>query len=604
MPLAIALTVALSGLFCVVFSTLGVLRYAAMNSHQTDLALMDQLVWTTLHGQFMRTTLQGSLDNFLAYHIEPIMALISPLYLLIPSAGVLVVLQVIGLGVSAIPLALWAHKRLDSGLAAVLVAIGFLLNPVLAHNNDLLFEQIPLSVPFLTWGFYFQLQRRWKAVGVCLILALAVREEIAFVVMAMGLYALLVQRQRIGWAILGGGFAWAVLALAVVIPHFNGGHGLYWATAYAYLGGDTPLAIARNALTHPQLVVQHLLSPPRPLWTLALLAPLGFLPLLGWRVAWLALPTLGYLLLGEGYYDSNSWYPAPMLPFLFFGAIEGIALLRRYVPAAAPAVFLAAAAAVSFHQNGAGPGTNFYFPAGYDVTPHARAAQAMTASVPRELSVSATPQIIAHLSQRMDVSIFPELLVPRDVFAIDFIGWRGWHGYPAMYDDYDQALRRVLRDPAYGAFYQGDGLLLLRRGVYPAPAAHPAGVPLGGKIELVGFDGPAAIQAGQPLTVHLHWRAGAPPDQQYTVSLQLGGAAGDKLAQRDSWPWDGYFPTMEWPAGREIDDPHTLNVPPSITPGQYRLFVSVYALDNGQAKPLLTPAGETGVSIGPFTIRQ
>src|SRR6185437_3924228 len=98
------------------------------NSHQSDLALMDQLVWTTGHGAFMRTTLQGVFDTFMAYHFEPFMALISPLYALFPSAGTLVVLQTIGLGLSAIPLGLWARKRLEAGLAAVLVALAFLLS--------------------------------------------------------------------------------------------------------------------------------------------------------------------------------------------------------------------------------------------------------------------------------------------------------------------------------------------------------------------------------------------------------------------------------------------------------------------------------------------
>src|SRR6185437_2287104 len=119
--------------------------------------------------------------------------------------------------------------------------------------------------------------------------------------------------------------------------------------------------------------------------------------------------------------------------------------------------------------------------------------------IPRDAGVSATPQIIAHLSQRMNVSIFPELLIPRDVFFIDFVGWRGWRGYPSIYNDYDQALRRVLHDPAYGAFYQGDGLLLLRRGQFPPPAEHPANLALGGRIDYLGWSGPAAAHAGQPL---------------------------------------------------------------------------------------------------------
>ncbi len=601
---AVGVVAVLVALYCAFYCTVGLLHYQAMNSHQTDLALIDQLVWGTLHGQFMHTTLQGfGVDSFLGFHVEPILALISPLYLAAPSAGTLVVVQTIGLAVAAIPLALWAHKRLDSGFAAVLVGLAFLLEPVLSRANDLLFEEIPLAVPFLAWALYFQLQRRWKPFAVCLLLALAVREEIAFVAMAMGLYALLVQKQRqAGWAILASGFAWAAISLLIVIPHFNGGHGLYWADAYGYLGGDTPFEIARNAATHPLLVLRHIVAPPRPVWVLSLLAPLGFLPLIGWRAAWMALPTLAYLLLGEGYYNPNSWYPTPMLPFLFLGAIEGIAALRRSVPAAAGAGYLAGAAAVSFHLAGGGPGTDDYAREAYIVTSHAAAARAMIRTIPPDAGVSATPQLIGHLSQRSEVSIFPELLIPRDVFAVDFKGWAGWHGYPAEYNEYDQALRRALHDSAYGAFYQGDGLLLLRRGSFPAAPAHPAAVSLGGKVDFLGWDGASEVRAGQPLTVHLRWRAASQLDQQYTLSLQFGNEANGKLAQKDGWPWDGYFPTVEWPAGQEVDDPETLMLPAGLAPGPYRLFVSLYAVENGQVKPLTAPPGEGGVTLGPFTV--
>ncbi|HLG68844.1 MAG TPA: DUF2079 domain-containing protein [Chloroflexota bacterium] len=602
---SLALIAGLAAAFSAVFGVFGILHYEAMNAHQTDLALMDQMAWNSLHGQLFRTTLQGiGVSNFLAFHVEPIMVLISPLYLLFPSAGMLVVLQTLGLGVSAIPLALWARKRLECGWLPLLVGLAFLLSPVLANNNDLFFEEIPLAVPFLTWAFYFQLQRRWRPFAICLLLALCVREEIAFVAMALGLYALLVQKQRVaGWATLAGGFVWAVVSLGVIIPAFNHGQGLYWATAYGYLGGDTPLEIAWNALTHPWLVVQHVVSAPRLEWLLRLLVPLGFLPLIGWRVSWLALPTLAYLLMGNGYYDPNSWYPDPMLPFLYFGAIEGIAALRRFVPPTIPASYLAGVAAVSFYLHGAGPGTRGSGLATYEVTAHARASQAMLATIPPQARVAATPQIIAHVSHRLEVSIFPELLIPEDVFAIDFVGWRGWHGYPAWYDEYDQALRRVLHDPEYGAFYQGDGLLLLKRGIFPAPPAHPASVQLGGKVAFLGYDTPDAPRPGQPFTIHLRWKALQPLDQQYTISLQFGNDANGKLTQRDSRPWDGYFPTREWPVGTEIDDPHTLTLPARLAPGDYRIFVSMYALENGQAKPLATPTGEPGVVAGPLTVR-
>lgn len=599
----LTLTLALVGLFGAVFSVFGVLHYEAMNFHATDVAQISQRAWSGAHGAFMHTTLQGEFDNFMAYHFEPILALFSPIYLLLPSPTVLIVAQVVGTGLAAVPLALWADQRLKSGFAAFAVAAAFLLSPVVANSNDLLTLHVALEMPFLAWAFYFQLRERWLPALVCLLFALGVREEVSFVGVGMGLYGLLVQRRQAGWAILGMSAAWAGLTLGVIIPHFNGGRGMYWASSYGYLGGQTPLEIVRNALLQPWLVLRHVIAEPRPYFVASLLVPLGLLPLVGWRVAALALPVLAYLLMGDGYYNPNSWYPMPMLPFLYFAAVEGIRTLWRYVPVAVSACYLLAAAVVGFHNLGAGPGTAIYSPVAYETTPQATKAKALAASIPPDVSVAATPQILAHLSNRMEVSIFPELLIPRDVFVIDFVGWRGWHGYPANFNEYDQALRRILHNPDYGAFYQGDGLLLLKRAVFPAPPQHPLAATLGGRVALLGYDGPDVVQPGQPLTVHLRWKALAPLDKQYTVSLQFGSEANGKLAQRDSWPWDGYFPTVEWPAGPEIDDPHTLRLPDGLAPGQYRIFLSLYALEDGQAKPLPAASGEGGVTLGPFTVR-
>ena len=589
--------------FIVSFGWFGVRHYERMNMHVTDLAMMDQLVWSTLHGQFMHTTLQGiGVDNFLAFHVEPFMALISPLDLVFPSAALLIVFQVIALGVAAIPIGLWAYKRLDSGFAAVLAAAAFLLQPVISHDNDLLFEQIPLATPFLAWAFYFQLNKRWRWFAACLVLALAVREEVAFIGIALGLYGVVVQRQRAAWLTVSGCALWAGLTLGAIIPHFNGGHGLYWASAYGYLGGDTPATIALGALRRPLLVLSHMLAEPRPYFVLSLLVPLGLLPVLGWRVAWLALPTLAYLLLGDGYYDPNSWYPSPLLPFLAFGAVEGVAALRRWLSPAVTSIYMVTAAAVSFWLLGAGPGSRVYDPVAYQPTAHTAAALAMLRQVPPDAGVSATPQLIAHLSQRFRLNPFPELLIPQDVFAVDFKDWTGWRGYPSDFNDYSQAARRLLRDPSYGGFYQGDGLLLLRRGIFPGPAAHPTRTQFGDVLELDGYDLPERAQAGKPLKVTFHWTALRSPDRQYTVSLQFGNEANGKLAQQDSWPWEGYFPTQEWLAGQRVVDPHLVNLPATLAAGQYRLFVSVYSLQSGQANVLKLTNGESGVAIEPVLV--
>jgi len=118
-----------------------------------------------------------------------------------------------------------------------------------------------------------------------LVLSLLIKEEIAFVVLGLGLYAWLVlHRRNLGLAVMAAGAGWAIVCLDILLPAFAGqGQGVYFVEAYTYLG-STPQAMLWGALTHPWLVARHLLTPDRLAFIVSLLAPLGFMPLIGFRI--------------------------------------------------------------------------------------------------------------------------------------------------------------------------------------------------------------------------------------------------------------------------------------------------------------------------------
>lgn len=114
----------------------------------------------------------------------------------------------------------------------------------------------------------------------------------------------------------------------------------------------------------------------------------------------------------------------------------------------------------------------------------------------------------------------------------------------------------------------------------PAPTFGPADAPL------VALDGyrldPPALEPGKPLAVSILWRALRPMDQSYTVFVHLLDAAGGKAAQHDGLPFAGIYPTDRWAAGELVRDVHTLQLPPSLPPGKYRLVAGLYLLATGQ----------------------
>lgn len=120
------------------------------------------------------------------------------------------------------------------------------------------------------------------------------------------------------------------------------------------------------------------------------------------------------------------------------------------------------------------------------------------------------------------------------------------------------------------------------------PAAnHALAVRLGAGIALDGYD---LSQSGRTLTVTPHWVASAPVVHTYTAFVHVLDAAGHLVAQNDSPPMTGHFPTTAWQPGDIVPDEHRITLPPSLVPGRYRLVFGMY--DSQTQEPLPVRAGQ------------
>ncbi len=102
----------------------------------------------------------------------------------------------------------------------------------------------------------------------------------------------------------------------------------------------------------------------------------------------------------------------------------------------------------------------------------------------------------------------------------------------------------------------------------------PASVRFGEQIELDGY-------RLEPAAVVLQWRALAQPPADYTVFVHVLDAWGKLVAQADSQPLGGEFPTGTWRPGETIADRHVLSMPPEAR----RIEVGLYELGSGQRLP-------------------
>jgi hypothetical protein len=97
-----------------------------------------------------------------------------------------------------------------------------------------------------------------------------------------------------------------------------------------------------------------------------------------------------------------------------------------------------------------------------------------------------------------------------------------------------------------------------------------------GPVELLGADVPAAVRAGETVSVTLAWRALGAVTSAYKVSVQLLDASGAPVAQHDGEPADWTRPTTSWLPGEVVLDSHSLAIPADLAPGRYELLATLY----------------------------
>ncbi len=102
----------------------------------------------------------------------------------------------------------------------------------------------------------------------------------------------------------------------------------------------------------------------------------------------------------------------------------------------------------------------------------------------------------------------------------------------------------------------------------------------------------------------LHWGVDAPPQQDYTVFIQLW-QDGRQVAGFDGPPFTGDLPTTYWRPEQNLKDVHLLDLS-QVPPGNYRLLVGLYNPQTGERLPAFavggTPLPDYAVDLGPITV--
>jgi hypothetical protein len=104
-----------------------------------------------------------------------------------------------------------------------------------------------------------------------------------------------------------------------------------------------------------------------------------------------------------------------------------------------------------------------------------------------------------------------------------------------------------------------------------------ASVPLGDKVLLTGHDvPPGSWHPGDVIPLTLFWKRLTNLEEDYSVFVHLLDGSDQVVAQSDSAPAGGSWPTSGWNEGDEIVDRHGLLLPDDLPPGEYILTVGMY----------------------------
>jgi uncharacterized membrane protein len=398
----------LVGVYVVVFGRLTWAQHSNFGTFGYDMGLYDQGIWLLSRFKDPFVTIRGL--SFFEHHVNLVTLLFVPAYWVGAGPLFLYLVETVWMALGAVPLFLLARDRLRSGWLGVLVAACFLLYPSLEWINWWHFHPDALVITPLLFAWWLATRRRWGWFAAAVAVALACKEDAALAVFVLGLVLAVGGQRRAGLATAAAGAGWFLLATRVLIPAAGGGDGPFYQELFPGFG-DSLGEIVWNMVVHPSRLVELATMPDRLTYYWQVLGPLAFFPLAAPLVLLIGVPqtvvnvTSGHALT----HDPHFHYTAIVLAAVFLATVEAMAWVGRGPTArrVLVAVLLVTSVAANVAWSPSPLGRQYDAGVWAPAEPrHATVRQAL-ALVPADASVSASYNLIPHLTHRVHAYEFP-----------------------------------------------------------------------------------------------------------------------------------------------------------------------------------------------------
>ena len=392
-------------------------------SYAFDLGIYDNTIFNVLKGHFWHSpVLYGPGNvNYLASHAEYGMFLFLPFYAIKPGAETLLLIQAVVLGFAALPLFLFARTRVPQWVALV-ISWCYLLFAPLHGPNFYDFHWLPLAIFFHFWLYFALATRRTWLATLCVLVLLAMREDIAVGLAVLGFFlAFTGARVRFGLVLGITSVLWFGVNKFVIMPHM----GTWWFdNMYSELFADGKSSygsVFRTLLSNPVFSATTFVREQKLTYVFQMLTPLAFLPARRIALIPLLLPGAFFTLLTTAYWPTVSiafQYTTHWIPYLFLGTVLSLSLLGRgeggrlRQRAAVGTLALALLShsynfgAVLQHDSFVGGFGQINFQHTPEQTKRYEALMTLVRKIPPEASVAATEYLNPHISARIDAYTF------------------------------------------------------------------------------------------------------------------------------------------------------------------------------------------------------
>jgi len=370
----------------------------------------------------LRCTPLGAFRNWssIAGHADISVFFLLPFYAIRPRAETLLIMQSFILGLGAIPIYLFAARRIAPLYAAVL-AICYLFYPPLHGSNFYDFHMQPVASTFVLFTIYFVDARRWVWCTLSYIVAICCREDISIGLTMLGLYLVVTRhRPRAGIVMAVVGTIFFVTLRFAIMPYF----GPSWFSdiykdLYPKPGASSFGGVIQTLMTNPVYVFRTLLTQDKLRYFLQIMTPIAFLPLRRKFLLPALAPGTLFTLLTTAYpptIDIGFQYSGHFTPYIFAASAlalaaerwdgDGGAKMRASMAAVVVATFLCTLHWGAIPPHGTIKGG--FSQVGFDrptaeQLQKARDLAELAAMIPEEAKFAVSEEELPHVSGRLNV---------------------------------------------------------------------------------------------------------------------------------------------------------------------------------------------------------